>query len=944
MPARLSVAPPAPARPDARDPADPATATVTRRPVIAFLMLLAIAAAPGAVADEESKPPLPLPAPAIPEPPPLPPTVITPGGQKLLLEHTEAELRFDHDAGGLVASHPGWWLINFPLDRIGGLEDLDHDEVAQRLFGRPAAEVRNWYVRTPGQSDEPAPPDDPARVTPHPSPTLVVDREHPAADDGNDGAADSPLATISAAVERARPGDVIQVRPGGYRETVEPATDGTADQPIILQGVRDADGRWPTISANDPAPAGGWQPVAGHPGVWRADGWTGGPASVAIDGRLLRERTVIGELGEFEFCQNYAAAELAAPTLGPELMQPGDDDTHELPDGWDVRPVTDEGFLELGDERGGFYLSTWIWLEPGDGQEEWDPRFPQPLTGDVRVPGGFRAGRLSSANYRGQLNLYRLWLNGELMPAAGAAGEPRANTDYGVDGDHWQRLPFREGWNHVFVLADSAAHEGRAPRLRWDLPAGRGQAVSRALPPPDPAAAGDGEPADHVREWAVLGPLQTDPQKIDRAVYLRLPEGVDPDDLAIDMGARQKAGEFTRAHWHVSGLEFVHGRQWQQASLVSVGAPGVRFEHNLLREPEVRTLTLEINRYAHDDPMMVVRGNWMISPGSLAIGGSGDTGQLTPDNLDSPPARGRVLLEHNTLLDNNRSGYARFWESGAIKIFRFTGSVLRHNTIIEGDGPAIWLDWEHYNNRIEGNLILRPMAFGIGIEASPGPHLIANNVVVDTRPGGAWFEYALLAWSSARVWAVANSIDGPQGIMFAEGQDDRNTRWGALDERPAAVVNNLVVGRPHSLHRGRLGWVEGNRLYGPAESGLRPWSRWPDEATGEQVESSDQMGGDEPPEFTGRDRGDLRLPAGHADREAGVPRFEVEASGGMIDLPSLVVHDHFGLLRFPEDGFPVGAWRNEPPPADAADHSAQIEIEWADGTLERRWRAAERSQ
>ena len=58
------------------------------------------------------------------------------------------------------------------------------------------------------------------------------------------------------------------------------------------------------------------------------------------------------------------------------------------------------------------------------------------------------------------------------------------------------------------------------------------------------------------------------------------------------------------------------------------------------------------------------------------------------------------------IVDNNRSGYARFWESGAMKFFRLTGSVIRQNTTIGGDGPGIWLDWEHYQNRLEEEIFL----------------------------------------------------------------------------------------------------------------------------------------------------------------------------------------------------------------------------------------------
>ncbi len=67
--------------------------------------------------------------------------------------------------------------------------------------------------------------------------TLVVDSSHPAANDSHVGSAESPLRTISAAAERAQPGDVILVQPGVYREHVVPARGGEAGKPIVYRAA-----------------------------------------------------------------------------------------------------------------------------------------------------------------------------------------------------------------------------------------------------------------------------------------------------------------------------------------------------------------------------------------------------------------------------------------------------------------------------------------------------------------------------------------------------------------------------------------------------------------------------------------------------------------------------------------------------------------------------------
>ncbi len=899
-----------------------------------------------------ARPPLPMPVPAIPDNPPLPPMVITEAGQKLLLEHTDAAVRWNAERRVLETNRPGWWLINFPLDRVIGLEDQTPDRISTVLFGRPVAEVKNWYLRTPPTvaapaAAEPPAPTGPAPFRPHPRPTWIVDQTHrDAVDDGERaGRPDSPFRTIGAAVARAQPGDVIQVRPGVYREAINARgmAAGTAEAPIVLEGVRGANGALPIITGNNPAPAGAWSPVPGSPGLWQAQYWTGLPGTLVRDGRTLRERTVATELQPNEFSLNRGARELAFPRIAPEAAGRGEGAPRGL--AWERREVNADGFLELRGRRGVYYLSTWVWLDPRDARAGavWDPRFPQPITGNVYMAGGFRASRQSGSGFGSQLNPYRLWLNGALMPAYGLAGEPRASSDYGQDGDKWERLPFREGWNHVVVLLDSANNPRRPDRLRIAIPRGFGEGATSATAPRERGHARGLARSRFVSEWSVLGPIE--PDQSANAIFLRLPDGEDPNTLALELPARSVLATFNEPHWHVRGFEFRHGAQYQQQAQVTLGAPGIRFEHNLLREPEVRGLSLVLT-FPQTEAPMTVRGNWVLSPGGLAMGATSDTPSLTPDNLASPPRRGRLLLDFNHLFDNNRAGYPRFWESGAIKFFRLTGAVVRHNTILEGDGPGIWYDWEHYNLRTEGNLIVRATGFSVGTEASPGPHLVANNVSVDLIPGGEWFRFALLGWSSARVWNVHNTIDnardrdhGGWGIQYAEGRDSRGTRWGALTERNAAVVNNLVFRSGMTLHRTRVRPIEGNLFYGTGLSGFGRNTRWSDPAYGAQVEASAQMRGtEELPPFANPAFGNYRPAPGSRPDRAGVERVVIPSRGVETDIVGLVTHDFFGLLRHPADGRSAGAFRIERPPARG--EPVQLELEFTDGTMQRRWQPA----
>lgn len=65
------------------------------------------------------------------------------------------------------------------------------------------------------------------------------------ASDDNPGTASAPFATIQKAASAARPGDVVKIRDGIYRETVAPANSGTEENPIVFEADAGAE---PVIS------------------------------------------------------------------------------------------------------------------------------------------------------------------------------------------------------------------------------------------------------------------------------------------------------------------------------------------------------------------------------------------------------------------------------------------------------------------------------------------------------------------------------------------------------------------------------------------------------------------------------------------------------------------------------------------------------------------------
>jgi len=910
------------------------------RPAGSLLLAAAAVALAGIPAAGIAALPLPLPAAAIPREPPLVPAVVTAGGRRLLLGHApEVRVRYDARTGRLAVSPAGWWVINFPLDRIEGAGERGADAMARLLFGRPEGDVRNWYAMTPGRSPrEPAPPAGPAPIGLAPAPTFVVDAGHPAADDGNPGAADRPLRTISAAVARAGPGTVIRVRPGIYRESFTVTASGEPGRPVTIEGERGPDGRMPVVTGNDPFPAGAWKRWPGRRGVWRADLFTGLMGTVSAGGKTLVERDLPHELEPGEYCFNRGSRGFLDLMFGGNVRPRAGAESHRR--AWRKVLSDADGFLDLsaagdGGERGAvWWVSSWVWMPQRDPDQAWDPRFPQPLTGRIEIGGEFRAARMNGSGLGDQVNVYRAWVNGARLPAYVRSGKDRMALDLPHPGrnhgfsDEWQNFPLREGWNHLVFQLDTASRPAKTrfrfavPRLWYQRKDGSWYEEARPVVSSAEAPAGEGRPGSgearpFCGEWLVLGPF---PSVADLGVYVRLAGDADPGGASLDLSARGShlavlAGDFVR----LRGLEIRHGAQFQQRAQVRVTGRGCEVEGCLVRDSEVKGIELAFGRnHVQGDPPGVVRGNWVVNPGNVGIGCGGTSEFLTPANQDGEaPGRGPVLIEHNVIVNNNWAGFDPFWESGGLKLFHLTGSVIRYNTVAGGSGPGLWFDWEHYNNRVEGNLFVDGWAFGIGVEASPGPMLLANNVVVNLRPGQVWFRFGLLEWSSDRVWFLHNTIDGrwnrlpawhgldgADGIYAGEGGNDRGTRWGNLAGRTHAVLNNVVTGCDEA--------VQVRRESRPADAVA---GNFTDRGRGAEARR------DLPGAFRNPGGPDYRLKPGSALSRAGMEN----------DLLRHVRHDFNGLPRFPGDGITPGAFRTEPP----AGKATRIEVEFEDGIIRR---------
>ena len=905
--------------------------------IAAIALVIGMPAISTAAAPKGKGARLSLPEPKVPENPPVAPTVITAGGQRLLLSATDVEVRYAPQGGlagaqALVVNRPGWWVINFPLQRIGGLEGKSADEIARLLFGKQAAEVRNWYVKTPGEpATEPEAPVGPAPIEPTPQPTIIVDQRDQNADDKNPGTKAAPLKSIAAAVAKAKAGDIVHVYPGVYREAFKITENGTKERPIKIEGIRDENGKMPVISANEVFPPNAFQPVRGLTGVWRADVFTGQQGIVSANTQALVERSLPSELQPGEFCFNRGSDEF--------LKLRGDGNLKATGSAWKPVKVNAEGYLDfkaIYGERAKsavFWASTWVWIPPADEKgQQWDPRFPEPIDSRVATDGRWRGFRMTGASLKSQVNKYRLWANGKLLPScirsqvfddSAYRDNARFYRNYGFS-DRIDSFPLQEGWNHLVFQFDTSFKPDDDLKFRFNKPEGAKIEYRTSAKKPADMAKPVGDAAAFITEYMVAGPY---PGNRDNGVYVRLEGDQDPNGVEMDLAARPtQAVQIEGEYVQVRGFEIRHGAHFQQRGMMRVYGQGSMIEGCHLIESEFGGIDfvhmLEENgkivaKMDQTSDPLIIRNNWIVNPGNVGIGGSATTELLTEENMNTTaPGRGRMIVEHNTIINPNWTGIAPFWNSGGMKIFKLTGCVVRYNTIIGGTGPSIWQDWEHYGNRLEGNLNKSGWAMLHGIEASPGPHIICNNLSVNLRPGEAWFRWALLSWSSGRNWTVNNTIDGRwndtpawqsktggDGINVGTGGDDRHTTWGSLPERTNAHINNLIVGCAQAINHRDDDVNEINVT---------------DKGTG--ATHIDKV------EFVDAEHDFYRLQDDSPLNVVGVK------DDRYVDL---VKQDFFGLLRFDEDGRTVGAFRAE---RESASPGAMVEFQTLDGTPHRLYR------
>lgn len=142
---------------------------------------------------------------------------------------------------------------------------------------------------------------------------IIVSSSHPRADDSNQGNQGRPLMTISEALDRAGPGDTIQVGTGRYREALEFTRGGDPDNPITIKA---GPGQEVFILGSESVT--GWAPA--HDQIWVRHNWDVNSQQVFYNDQPLDQ---IGHANPFHSMSMGGEPVLPARGSGLHDMYPG---------------------------------------------------------------------------------------------------------------------------------------------------------------------------------------------------------------------------------------------------------------------------------------------------------------------------------------------------------------------------------------------------------------------------------------------------------------------------------------------------------------------------------------------------------------------------------------------------------------------------------------------
>ena len=190
--------------------------------------------------------------------------------------------------------------------------------------------------------------------------------------------------------------------------------------------------------------------------------------------------------------------------------------------------------------------------------------------------------------------------------------------------------------------------------------------------------------------------------------------------------------------------------------------------------------------------LMRVRSSQILANGQIGIAGGGNN----------------LLIEANTIADNNTHAFDPAWEAGGTKFAITENLIFVRNCVRDNKGPEIWTDIDNRNSWIIGNWSIRNSGAGIFHEIS-GRALISDNVSALNGSGEntPWGSQVLVSGSvNTLVWnnRIQVAPDYGHGIFVVE--EGRPNRVES-DPRPCRICFDWKChyGKPDHIRRSGRG-------------------------------------------------------------------------------------------------------------------------------------------
>jgi len=537
--------------------------------------------------------------------------------------------------------------------------------------------------------------------------------------DSADGSAAHPLKTISAAAQKAMPGDTVTVHAGTYREWVKPPRGGNSEQNRITYAA--AKGEAVVITGSE-APT-GWKKIS--EGVWE----------------LTLPNTFFKEANPFDE-QIYGSWYLSygKPVLTGNVFLDG----KPLPEAFDAgtpfRPGAQAVWYAKADGNGGPVLMNFEWVRP---------------------VGGKAMNSTQAAVEKGDQAIYK----------------SATEFPYGYLKDgavmHFDGLDFGAGTNTVEFQAATLAKGGT---VEFRLGATDGELLGAA----EVTNTGDWEKYAVFKvklarklsgKQNIRIVLKAPALKVDGVTVItaKFPTEIDPNSGRVEIAARPAVFfPATTGKDYITVRGFVlenAATNWASPSAFQPGLIGPRWskgwiiEDNEIRNSRCSCVSLGRPTFGHTHHYQTLQvkvypeagggqtekqlvdyfknASWTKNEAGFHLVRNNRIHDCGQAGIVGTSGSAFSVIEGNDIADIHRGQPFTGAETAGIKLHFAIDTVIRDNRI-HRTNRGIWLDWGPQNAQVVGNLLYDNGGSGyaesdVFVEVAHGPALFANNIFLSSQ-------------------------------------------------------------------------------------------------------------------------------------------------------------------------------------------------------------------